>query len=253
LPLIIGGCSDTVTNTNTRDNKFEASETFSFSFSVDDRTELGVLAVAGSVVVDGVADPDSIRVVGAKVVRSDTAEDAEAYLDEIEVQVLANDEEISARTLQPADTDGRNVNVNYSISVPRDFLVTLNQVAGEILVRSIQNDVDLTGSAGEITCEGIEGNARITLVSGKIDAEVSLPLDGELTVGMTAGEMNLAIPRNTSAEFVAGVAAGLVIVRDLPMDVHQASRRLVRGTLGDGRGTVSLGISSGTIRVVGIE
>jgi DUF4097 and DUF4098 domain-containing protein YvlB len=89
----------------------------------------------------------------------------------------------------------------------------------------------------------------VDLINGDIDGKVTLPLDGTIHMGITNGSIDLDIPQNTSAEFTAGVTNGSISVSNLELRNRVETSKSLTGTLGDGRGTISLNTTNGNIMV----
>jgi DUF4097 and DUF4098 domain-containing protein YvlB len=91
----------------------------------------------------------------------------------------------------------------------------------------------------------------VNLVSGRIDARVTFPANGIIDMATVSGEIELDIPRNTSAELSANVVSGTISVINLSLRNVTRSPTTLQGTLGGGQGLISLGTTSGNIRVEG--
>jgi hypothetical protein len=248
---LLQACSDDVTGVSNTD--FKASEPFSFRVDRGSRSRFLLEGVSGTVLIEGAAGADSILITGEKVVESDSKEDAETYLEEIDVRLSTTDSAVSVETLQPADTKGRKVNVNYTVSIPEDFQVAVASASAAIAVRSIKNRVGVSCASCRVVAKEIVGSVGISVASGVIDAAVTLPLDGVIDLDVASGTIALVIPQDTSAMFWALVAAGTVTVTDLTLTDRVQDRGKVTGKLGDGQGTITLDVGSGTIQVTGVE
>jgi DUF4097 and DUF4098 domain-containing protein YvlB len=166
-------------------------------------------------------------------VKSESTEDAEAHLKELAVDVQDLTNEILVRTVQPNQSGGRNYIVNYTITLPKNMDITVNSLNGRV------------------TLDEILGSVFVDLVNGVIDGEVTLPLDGTINMGIMNGSIDLDIPLNTSAEFTAGVTNGNISVSNLELQNRVATSKSLTGTLGDGRGIISLSTTNGEIMVTG--
>jgi DUF4097 and DUF4098 domain-containing protein YvlB len=65
------------------------------------------------------------------------------------------------------------------------------------------------------------------------------------------GNLILAIPQTTSAQFSAKTSNGLVNVNNLPLNNAQITSRSVTGILGSGEGTINIEAVNGTVTVSG--
>jgi hypothetical protein len=243
----IVGSDDNVSNTN-----FIASRTFSFEVDIVNQSRLSVESINGSVVITGRTGVNSAVITGERKVGSESVEDAEAHLEELEVSVSDLGNEILVQTTQPSETHGRSYTVNYDIALPNDIEVMITSINGNVEIDSIGNQVTTSLTNGQVILDEISGNTDIDLTNGNINAEVTLPLDGIMDLDITNGNIDLDIPINTSATFSAGVVNGLITISDNLTLHNPASTPTSRsGTLGGGRGTITLNTTNGNINVTG--
>ena len=243
-------CEDDVTGV--RDNRFSAEAPFSFDVQVQDRTELRFAGINGTVKITGIPAATSISIVGTKRVESDSQVDADSHLDVIEVEVDSTETDVSVRTEQPDDSEGRNYIVDYTISVPADMMIEATQINGIADVRSISGDVSVGGVNGQIFVDDVEGDVTLTMINGQIDASITLPPDGLAELRVTNGTIRFEIPEETSAEFTATVANGTIALNNLSLSNEIRTPGSVTGTLGQGDGTITLRAANGNIAVEGV-
>lgn len=210
-----------------------ASERFSFEKNAAGHTGLRLEGVNGSVTITGSAEADSVVITGEKRVGSDSTADAQAHLQELEVLVSDLGSEIFVETVQPRDSQGRNYIVDYTITVPREFDVRAHNINGAIDVRDVH------------------GNVSVDLINGSIGARLSLPANGTIDMATVNGMVQLDIPEATSAQLTADVVNGIINLTNLDLHNSVSSRTSLRGTLGEGRGRVSLRTTNGNIGVAG--
>jgi DUF4097 and DUF4098 domain-containing protein YvlB len=184
-------------------------------------------------------------------VTSDSAEDAQAGLQVLEVRVSEGPDVLLVRTIQPQDSGDRDYIVNYRITLPRNLAVIVNNVNGNIEIDSINNRVTVASVNGGVDLRRIVGSATVVLVNGAIEGRITLPTDGTIDLQTVNGAIDLEIPQNTSARFSASVANGTVTVSNLDLRVSTSTPTSVEGTLGGGRGTIALLTVNGTIEVMG--
>jgi len=238
--------SDNVDNTD-----FVAEESFSFGGDIKNHSQLRLEAINGNVTITGISESDSVIITGEKRVGSESTEDAEEHLQELEVSVQDLGNEVFVKTIQPEETYGRSYTVNYTITLPKNLTVLANNVNGTVTIDSINNTVSVDNVNGQVMLDEISGGVSVNLVNGLTQSEVILPLDG--TIGMTTvnGSIELGIPQNTSAEFSARVTNGNISVSNLVLQNEVSTPNSLRGTLGGGQGTISLSTVNGNIRVTG--
>lgn len=238
-------------NSQVTNRDFEARESFSFEVAVANRSRLRLQAINGEITITGLPGATSVIITGEKRVESESTEDAEAYLPELEVNVQGLTDEVFVETTQPQNTGDRNYLVDYTITLPKNLEVQVTHVNGIVTLDSIENDVTVNTVNGEVRLIGIVGSALVNVANGTIESDVTLPLAGTIDLNTGNGNINLAIPTNTSAEFSATVAIGSISVSNLVLQNEVRTSTSRRGTLGNGQGTISLKTINGNIRVSG--
>ena len=248
--ILLTGCgNDTPTSATSMDGG-QATAPFSFNVPVAGQIRLRLEAINGTVDIAGSTSANTVSVTGVRRVRSDSAQDAGDHLPNLEVRVTEGVDVILVRTIQPEDDD-RDYVVDYVITMPRELAVIVNNVNGAIDVDSINNRVTVGNVNGGIGLTNIVGSTTVGLVNGQIDARITLPLGGTIDLETVNGGIDLSIPRNTSARLEARVLNGTVTVSNLPLRNSVQTPTSVVGTLGSGRGTISLGTVNGGIEVSG--
>jgi hypothetical protein len=246
---IINCGPDEVANQN-----FSAQAPIAIDIIVVNHNELLLNGKHGNVSVSGLPGATSITVTGMKRVLSESVQDAQDHLQDLEVTVQDLTTQALLRTEQPQCDLGREYVVDYTITLPDFFLVRVNNNGGDVTIDSIVNEVSVNNIAGTVTLTDIVGSVAVDLLSGNIVAEItSLPLNGTIQMKVLTGDINLEIPITTSADFTARVFTGNIIVTNLVLQSPVVTPNLVTGTLGTGQGNVDLETEViGDIDVLGI-
>ena len=249
-------CSDNVfvvdpPNGDVRNTDSTARTPFEFTIDVTGQTKLRLDSINGNVEIRGSSNSNSVVVTGERRVESESASDAAEYLEKLEVRVTEGSHEIEVRTVQPDNNHGRNLVVDYTITMPSRLEVVARNVNGNISVEAIENDVRVTNVNGIIDLAGIIGSAEVDLVNGQISAEVSLPAGGEIDMETVTGQIQLDIPSTTSADFSARLTNGVISVTNLEVQNDVQELRSRRGRLGNGDGNISLSTFLGNISIRG--
>lgn len=275
LVLLISSCvidPDPDPDDDVRNHNYRASEEFDFSIDVNAQTRLDIDATNGTVEILAGADNNRVQIWGERRVESDSYSDAEYYLSKLAVDVTQYAGEIAVKTIQPDNTRGRNFLVFYHIRVPQNWQVRADQQNGEVLIEGIGGPVDVTQNNGETVLRWIDndldasldngnifishlsGSADVSLINGNIDASLDLlPAGGECKLTSVNGQILLAIPRSTSAEFSAAVTNGTIAINNLNLRNAQTTPTRTTGTLGSGDGSVELKTVNGNIVVNGVN
>jgi hypothetical protein len=267
----LSACDDELTGRDGfgGDADHEAAQAFRFAVPAGTGAVLALEGITGSVEIDGVAGLDSVVIAGKRRVRAESTAEAEAHLDELQVAVTPADARLEVRTMQPADTHGRQYIVDYEIRVPSAWEVSAANVTGNIAAASCANglalrcttgrlsvhqavgEVEVDLVTGDIELEDIRGDLDVTSVTGNVAAKVYLPDSGHCDIRLVTGSIALAIPATTSARLTASVVTGSIATTDLSLAEASVGTRLVTGILGSGNGRIALNVTTGRISVDG--
>lgn len=233
--------------------QFEAQEPFSLAVEVGNQALILLDGINGEIIITGAPGAASVDISATKRVQSESDEDAEAHLQELDVDVQDSGGQIRVSTRQPQCSENRNYIVDYMITVPDDFEVRVNNVNGLVTVESVKNDVSVNNVSGIVTLRDIQASAAVDMVSGTIDAEVTLPTGGSIDLYILTGDIFLGVPADTSADFSASVSLGTITVSNLVLQDEAETPTSLTGTLGTGQGAISLEIGQvGDITVSGL-
>jgi DUF4097 and DUF4098 domain-containing protein YvlB len=246
--LLVSSCSDDVSGPG---GDSVATESFYYRFQVFEQVLLAVSGINGEITITGSAWSDSIVVRGIKRVKSFSIDDALEHLDSLDVEVKNEAGVVSAETDQPDDSDGRTYEVDYEIIIPTDLAVTVSDVNGTISIDSVAKPISAQTVNGTIELDEILASVTGSVVNGRIEGDVTLPPDAIVTMSIVNGEIDMDFPTSTSAMFSASVVNGTISVYNLPLQDIVSTANSLTGTLGQGRGTISLSAVNGTVSVRG--
>ncbi len=131
--------------------------------------------------------------------------------------------------------------------------------AREVTVETGSGDVEAsTVEAEHLSIETGSGDVRITAAkaprvgletgSGTVTVELQSQVD-RLDVETGSGDVVITAPANLSAELVMDTGSG-DISTDFPLTVTRTARDHLRGTVGDGKGKISVETGSGGVRLI---
>ena len=248
------GCGDstgpgggTVGNQN-----FLAEASLNLDLDATARTTFRVEGINGNIDVVGVAGTQTFMIRGERQVRSESVADAQGYLDRLEVVVTELGNEILIRTVQPQNTGGRNLVVNYELSVPARLVAQLLNVNGNVTVQLMDSTVTVININGNVTLDDILGDQMVTLVNGNIESQTPvLSLGGVIDLETVNGNVVLDIPQSTSAHFSAHLVNGTITVSGLVLLNPVSTLTSLTGRLGGGQGIIDLRTVNGNIHASG--
>lgn len=233
---------------NRTDRIAEAS--FSKDIPITGQTGFLIEAINGSIIMKG-GSTQNIVLRGVKAVGSETMEDAEEHLADLEVRITEGGNTILVETIQPVNTQGRSYTVDYEIAIPENLESAVLQVNGTIVIDGMRADLMTELVNGEIELEDIEGSVVVSVVNGNIVSDIALQEDGNLEQSIVNGKIELTIPDTTSAEFSASINNGNISLSGLSLNNQTTTNNTVTGTLGSGNGTINLQVVNGEINVRG--
>jgi hypothetical protein len=138
--------------------------------------------------------------------------------------------------------------------------VTLSEVRGrELMLDSGSGDVRGSGveveelnadtGSGEVELHGVKAQS-IVLDTGSGGVELDLASDArDIVVDSGSGSVTIRVPSDFGAEFDIETSSGSIDI-DLEHKATEIGRDRLRGTIGDGRGTIRIESGSGGIRIV---
>ena len=253
--MVLSSCSSdgdsdgsVVSNTN-----FEAVESFNIVVPVVNHTLFTLIGVNGEIDINGDAGADSVTITGIKRVLSESVEDAEAQLQNLQINVQDLQTEIRVETIQPSISAGRSYIVHYTVTLPGFLRNNVNNLNGIVALDSIDNDVAVLNMNGSATLTNITGSASANILNGQIQGSITLPLNGVIDMTTLNGDIGLEIPVNTSALLSASVTVGTITTQNLVLQELVSTPAFLSGTLGSGDGTIELEAKqTGNITVTGI-
>jgi hypothetical protein len=246
-----------------------AVEPFSFTVNVANQIRFRIEGINGLIDVVGVPGAATVEIRGERRVRSKSEADARDYLRNLEVWVSDSNNEVFVKTVQPQETQGRNLEVTYYISIPADWETIANNANGNVRVDSLTGKVSVALANGNVQMQEILGNltigltngnvslaaitggALVALVNGNISAGVTLPQNATCEMNTVNGTIALRIPQSTSARFSADVTNGAINVTGLVIHDVITTPKSVSGRLAEGRGKIALKTVNGNIGVNG--
>ena len=247
VSLAFAACEDNLTGINDH----TAQEPFEFAVDASAATVFYLDAINSEITVTGVSADDSVRVDGIRLVRSSSADDAEARLEDLQVSREVVGDTVYIETEQPIDTEGRTYQVNYNVTLPRTLDVVVGSANATIDLASIDGAAYVEVGNGVVELEGTRGDVSVDVGNGEVLGSLTLPTDGVLAVAIGNGIIDLGIPTSTSAQFLANVGNGTISVSNLNLQDQQSTNTRLSGRLGAGEGDITLTVGNGTITVTG--
>jgi len=262
------GCEDDHSTNSSCDHY--AEDPFEYTVEITDQVRFRLAGITGSVEITGQPGVETITIAGEKRVGASSTSEAEAHLNDIEVDIQDGDEEVFVRTVHHGDAEGRCYSIDYVITLPPELEVRVTNQTGTVTViemgdvrasvttggvtlEDVHGDADIDVTTGNVTLDDFYGTASADLITGNLFCRATLPPGGELDLKTITGQMTVQIPESTSAQLTASVATGQINFSNLPLQDPNISNTYISGRLGDGDGTITLQVITGQLNVAGFE
>lgn len=250
--VALAGCSDLTSSGGTvRNQDFVAEATLNLTLDASPQTRFRLEGINGSIEVVGAAATDTFSIHATRQVWSESVADAQAYLDRLEVAVTGSGNEIVIRTVQPQNTGGRTLVVNYVLAVPMRLAASVANVNGGVSIEQLSGDVSVSVVNGAVQIQDVGGSVSVAVVNGVVTARTALAAGEGIDLQTTNGNLTLDIPRSTSAQFAARLVNGVIAINNLTLQGARSTPTSLTGTLGAGAGRVDLETVNGNILVRG--
>jgi len=184
--LLVGfGCSDVIVNPDADikgpgvivDNKYKARESFSYNVDLTNQTSFRLEGINGSVNVNSVSGISQVTVSGEKIASADSYQDAADHLKYVNVEIDEFTDELLVKTSQPKFSDGRGYSVNYTIIVPSQLNIAVDNVNGRIALDIPQN------TSAEFSASLVNGSISLQNLTLHNRVATSKSLQGRLGEG----------------------------------------------------------------------
>ena len=122
------------------------------------------------------ADSGKVEIKVVRELKRGSKEEARQAYEEHKIEMTQNGDTVVIRSEQPGFLKGlknsrRNLQVEYTISVPAKFNLDLNTSGGSIDVAELEGTVEVHTSGGSITTAAINGPVEAHTAGGNIDVE----------------------------------------------------------------------------------
>jgi len=231
------------------------------------------------------SDTNEVKVHAVKTVRAKTDEAAEEFAKQVILHTEKSGDSIRFYKEQPTGWKKVQVSVSYTVECPKDMSVHLRSTNGKITVEGIAKKVDakttngaihLAGGSDSILLRTTNGSINVldsrgsidaSTTNGKISADIQ-DLVNKVDLSTTNGGINLEVksgnapiemtttngsatvtlPANYSGDLDAGTHSGRVS-SDFAIPVKKASKKNLRGPIGEGGDKVYIRTTNGNINV----
>jgi hypothetical protein len=226
-------------------------------------TSFGDITALGSEVVD-------CNVIATISAQAPTKEEAKEIVEQVTLTLEMAGGRMKIKADKPRLKNNRSIGITYKISLPQTSSLDFGTSYGDIEIEDINGNVDAKSSFGSINCTNVAGDIKLNSSYGNIKCSkiTSKNLNvhssfgsvkavylegasGEINAKMNTsyGSVDLVTPDAFAGNVDLSVSFGS-IKTDLPITVvGQIKKDRVRGSVGDGKGSITANSSFGSISI----
>jgi len=242
--LFLGCCVNVGNNLKAKAKRSETLTT-----PATDLTALTVKTEVGTIRLES-GDVSEITIAADITVRSETDEEAEAWLDEVEIVTSQSGSTLTIKAPKPAGFGRNQLSTDLTITAPPDLVVRCTTNVGDIRVAGFTKDVTAKTDVGSIRCTGLREAIDLHTNVGDIKAvyapEASPTLQAKVSTNV--GSVDFAGPKEISARLSARVNVGSIDT-DRPLTVSGPIKKSIQATLGAAEGKIALHTNVGSIKI----
>lgn len=144
-------------------------------------------------------------------------------------EVSEDDNEVEINGASPMQ------NIDFNISVPRNFALNLSSVnGGALVVENINGEMELSNVNGDIRLRNVGGSALVNTVNGDIEASFqSVSPDKPMAFSNLNGDINVTFPADISMTAKMKSEWGEVFT-DFDMDIRRTNKENVKSSTDKG-------------------
>lgn len=117
-----------------------------------------------------------------------------------------------------------HADVNFSISVPKNFSLYLSTVnGGDVIVENVSGEMEISNVNGDVTLTSVGGSASVNTVNGDISATFNSIGDNPMAFTTVQGDIDITLPENASVTAKMRSEWGEVYT-DFEMNIDRSNR-----------------------------
>lgn len=249
---ILNGCGiPNPVNPSTQTEAF-VSQPFAFQIPLETEKILRLKGINGEISITGSSTATAVMVRGEKQIGSARYEDSRAHIADISIRHSRLSDIIFVETEQPRNNNDFTFIVDYTITVPRNFEIQVENLNGDVLISSTDGKITVQNKDGSLGLSDINCSVFVELLNGNLSGDLTLPLDGTLDCHVANGKVDLRVPAKMSTLFIADVVNGSIHVSGLNLEPEVQTPQFLQGRCGEGRGMFAIRAVHGSIFVQGI-
>lgn len=194
----------------------------------------------------GRGDPEEVRI---EVKRYGT-NDENVSICAIWNEATCDENGYHSRRRNRHDDDDNDVEVQFTVRLPRGVNVDVGTVNGSVDVRGATGEVDASSVNGGVDAVSEGGPVTATTVNGSIRASMRNLGSGDLEFTTVNGSITVELPENLNADLRMTTVNGTLSSRDFPLTVSgRFSPQNLRATIGKGGTRISFTTVNGNVEL----
>jgi Toastrack DUF4097 len=154
--------------------------------------------------------------------------------DEVSFELTEKDNVVTLHLA--GDNPWASRDAEFKIAVPRAMALDVKtDTGGELAVKDVEGDIEVSNMNGEVRLDGIAGSAVVNTMNGEVRATYARPPQKLVAITSMNGEVDLRVPSETKANVRLRTHNGSILT-DFPEDVlktkSEGSSVMVHGEYG---------------------
>jgi DUF4097 and DUF4098 domain-containing protein YvlB len=226
-------------------------------------TSFGDITVIGGEVAD-------CNVIATICGRAPTKEEAIEIVEQVSITLETVGKTMKIKVYKPKLKNNRSIGITYEISLPQTSSLDFGTSYGDIEIENIGGNISAKSSFGDIDCKNVGGDIKLNLSYGDVDCREivaknlnihtsfgdveAVYVDGasgdiNVKINTSYGDVELVTPDAFAGNVDLATSYGS-IKTDMPITIVGKIRKdRVRGSVGNGKGSISTHTSFGSINI----
>ena len=243
--LFINGCEINIGNwsRSTYERTIQQQAALATGSTLIAETDVGSITVTGADVVD-------CNLTATIRVKAPTEQKAQEIAEQVKIELVPKGNTLTVETTKPPKKCKRSICISFDITVPEQTNLQLVSDVGKIHISDIIGEINARTDVGKIYCEEISGNIDLKTDVGKVKVVYSktAPAVCNANIATDVGGIDFTSPANLSAAIHAQTDVGSIRT-DLPITVKGKIGKTLHGTIGAGKGKITLRTDVGSIKI----
>jgi DUF4097 and DUF4098 domain-containing protein YvlB len=242
--------------TNRDQRRDEQTERTTRTLRIGANGELEVNNISGNIVLTRGSGQD-VTVEIVKTARAQSADDAKAMLNLVQVDIVERGGRAEVRARYPSGDEARtqnrrnvNVSVNFAITAPVGARISARSISGNVSARELRGELTLESTSGNVEIANGGRVASAKTISGNVNIS-GTEIDGALEASSVSG--TVMVRQTKARRMTLSTVSGNVALEDVDcarVEVQAVSGdALLTGPLSTG-GRYDVTSHSGSVRVV---